>query len=455
MPGFTMFGRVGRFGACVIVAAGLGSALHAPDASALPAFARQTGQACAACHVGAFGPQLTSFGRDFKLNGYTLQTGDDTKVPLSAMLVQAYTHTSKDQSGPAGPYAGTNNNNSLQELSLFYAGRISDHLGAFAQATYSDIERKLALDNVELRYSKAFTHADGGGVYGFSLNNNPTVSDVWNTAPAWRFPYQASELAPAPLASPLIAGGLEQSVVGSTAYVFLDHTWYGELGAYKTLSPSVLDKINAGDPGRIVGLAPYWRFAYNHDGDNQTLAFGLSGINARLRPRGEGGPANGYRDITVDGAWQKTLGDDDTVSVNGTYTHEAQSLDQSYAAGDAEHRHASLDAQTLDFSWHHGGTYGATVGLFAVQGSRDHGIYVTEDDAGSLQGKPDSNGATYQIDYTPFGKTDSWEAPFANLRLGLQYTTYSKFNGASSNYDGAGRNASDNNTLFAFLWLAM
>jgi hypothetical protein len=26
------------------------------------------------------------------------------------------------------------------------------------------------------------------------------------------------------------------------------------------------------------------------------------------------------------------------------------------------------------------------------------------------------------------------------------------YNGASSNYDGNGRNASDNNTLYAFLW---
>jgi len=32
------------------------------------------------------------------------------------------------------------------------------------------------------------------------------------------------------------------------------------------------------------------------------------------------------------------------------------------------------------------------------------------------------------------------------MRVGLQYTGYSKFNGASSNYDGFGRNASDNDT---------
>ena len=44
--------------------------------------------------------------------------------------------------------------------------------------------------------------------------------------------------------------------------------------------------------------------------------------------------------------------------------------------------------------------------------------------------------------------------PWLNVKLGLQYTAFLNFNGASSNYDGAGRNASDNNLLFLYLWLA-
>jgi len=36
----------------------------------------------------------------------------------------------------------------------------------------------------------------------------------------------------------------------------------------------------------------------------------------------------------------------------------------------------------------------------------------------------------------------------------VQYTAYGRFNGASKNYDGFGRNASDNNTLFIYTWLA-
>jgi hypothetical protein len=36
----------------------------------------------------------------------------------------------------------------------------------------------------------------------------------------------------------------------------------------------------------------------------------------------------------------------------------------------------------------------------------------------------------------------------------MQYTAYNKFNGGGSNYDGLGRNASDNNALYLLLWFA-
>lgn len=66
--------------------------------------------------------------------------------------------------------------------------------------------------------------------------------------------------------------------------------------------------------------------------------------------------------------------------------------------------------------------------------------------------RPDTRGQVLQLDWTPWGKEDSWLAPWANVRLGAQYPWYSRYNGARSNYDGAGRNASDNNTLFLFAW---
>ena len=63
---------------------------------------------------------------------------------------------------------------------------------------------------------------------------------------------------------------------------------------------------------------------------------------------------------------------------------------------------------------------------------------------GSPNGKPNSSWGNVEVDYLPW----------LNVKLGLQYTAYTKFNGASKNYDGNGRNASDNNMIFGYVWFA-
>src|ERR1700677_1346356 len=105
-------------------------------ALAIPAFAVQTGQPCTACHVGGFGPQLTPFGRQFKLEGYTMRSGDDFTAPISAMAVASYLQTAKDTAFPPAPHYGTNDNVALDKLSFFLAGGDGDHFGGMAQATY-------------------------------------------------------------------------------------------------------------------------------------------------------------------------------------------------------------------------------------------------------------------------------------------------------------------------------
>jgi hypothetical protein len=42
--------------------------------------------------------------------------------------------------------------------------------------------------------------------------------------------------------------------------------------------------------------------------------------------------------------------------------------------------------------------------------------------------------------------------PWQNVKILLQYVNYQKFNGDSTNYDGNGRNAKDNNTLYLLGW---
>lgn len=42
-----------------------------------------------------------------------------------------------------------------------------------------------------------------------------------------------------------------------------------------------------------------------------------------------------------------------------------------------------------------------------------------------------------------------------NLRVGLRYTAYLRFNGGTANYDGFQRSASQNDSLFVFSWMAL
>ena len=93
--------RAGASAFSVLALAGLGLLATAQPAAAVPSFARQTGQPCAACHT-AF-PELTPFGRRFKLDGYTLEGGDGNyPVPVAAMVQSTLTEYLHKLDAPAG-----------------------------------------------------------------------------------------------------------------------------------------------------------------------------------------------------------------------------------------------------------------------------------------------------------------------------------------------------------------
>src|SRR5665213_1711957 len=90
----SVLNRLRRFGLVPLLTLGF-SGLCAGSALAVPSFAIQTDHPCQSCHVGGFGPQLTPYGRDFKLHGYTERAGA-FNLPLSAMAVASYVRTRKD-----------------------------------------------------------------------------------------------------------------------------------------------------------------------------------------------------------------------------------------------------------------------------------------------------------------------------------------------------------------------
>ena len=425
--------------------------LTAGGAAAVPAFAVQTGQPCQACHVGGFGPQLTPFGRDFKLRGYTIRT-NSFNIPLSAMAVASYVRTQTDQPGPPANHYADNNNVSLDQASLFLAGGVGSHFGALVQATYDGVARAFHWDNLDVRATTTAKIKGADMVLGLSLNNAPTVQDPYNTLAAWGYPYTNSSLAPSPAAAPLI-GSLAQTTLGLTGYAWINSLFYVEGGGYQSPGAGFLTHagVDPTDPGNIKGTAPYGRIAFNKNFGQQNFEFGAFGLAADIYPGHDEttGLTDHYTDIGLDAAYQLFASRKDAFTVNARYTHEDQGLDASQALGLATNGRDTLEDLRFDASYYWRSIIGVTVGAFDTWGSADPLLY-----AGNATPRPDSSGFLFQVDGTPFGGAGSPLGPRFNMRVGAQYTAYTRFDGASQNYDGFGRNAADNNTFRLFTWIA-
>jgi hypothetical protein len=428
--------------------------LGAVPAAAVPAYAVQTGQACQACHVGGFGPQLTPFGRQFKLEGYTMRAGNAFTAPISAMAMASYVQTASAQPSPPAPHYATNNNLTLDQASLFVAGGIGDHFGGFTQWTYDGVGRAFAWDNMDLRATDHETVAGSDVLLGLSLNNSPGTQDSWNTLPAWGFPYTTSDLSPSPATGTVMDGMLAQAVLGVSAYAYWDSSIYTEFGLYWTPPHGFLRAmgVDPADSGIVQGAAPYLRIAYQKDFGTQNFEVGAFGLFPDVYPGGDKttGTTDRYSDLGLDASYE-FMGDSSNIyTVNARYTHENQNLAATFLLGGAAATHDHLDDLRLDASYYWRNEIGGSIGAFDTMGSADALLY-----ADNRTFKPDSAGFLFQVDYTPFGGADAPLGGRFNMRVGLQYTVYTKFDGAGSNYDGFGRSAADNNTLRLFTWVAL
>src|SRR6266581_3735569 len=436
-------------------------------ANAVPSYARQTGVACQGCHT-VF-PELTPFGRSFKLNAYQIdnlpqvQGITSTKEyelllnqvpPISMMFQTSYTQTSKAL--PDSLVAGANAQDGQllfpQQASLFYAGRIAPGVGTFIQITYDSVSGNFHLDNTEIRYAKQLMGGTDSLTWGLTMNNNPTVQDVWNSTPAWQTPFdQRTNAAPVPGAVTQIDGVLAgRGVAGLTGYVWWKNSIYAELGLYRsspqgfagTAGAGPLDSSNA--DGVLTRWAPYWRVAYERQWDRYSWSVGAYGMMMKISPGGTppvqaiGPPTDRFNDVALDSQYQ-FIGDENIYSVQTTYIKERQTFDATPTANGNN----DLKTFRLGGSYYLRRTYGAALGYFSTTGSSDTLLYPAGPVFGFANGSPNSNGWIAEFNYLP------WQ----NVKLTLQYTAYQKFNGASSNYDGS-RNASDNNTLYLLLgWL--
>ncbi len=425
-----------------------------PDsAEAIPSFARQTGLSCMACHT-VF-PELTSFGRQFKLNGYTMTNiktlvqkesyskGTKTREVLKLLRISSlsmafktgFTHVAKD-------IPGTQNNNAEfpQSLSLYYGGAITPHMGSFIQLSMEADEGTFGIDMIDLRYANTSQIGKLPFLYGFTLDNGPMMGDVWNTASPWSYPYSASGVAPAPSAGTIVEGGLMGSV-GAGTYSLFGNTVYLGFSVYRSAPFGTVFPPDNASLNTIKGVSPYWRAAIQHQWTKSYLSVGTFGLATKLYPVGVTGATDNYTDFGFDLQYEYAFGKGQ-FTLHSSYVLENQKFDASYAAGDTQFSKGNLNSFKTDASVYLRKGFKFTLGYFSYNGSADNIIYFPDAVEGSRTGLPDSNGIMTQIDYLP------WE----NTKISLIYTAYNKFNGAKDNYDGFSRNAGDNNSVYLQLW---
>ena len=422
--------------------------LNAPSLLANPSFTRQTGLACNVCHTTA--PELTEFGRMFKLNGYTMTGLKQVSVPpgkheaglsLNAAIPLGFMLTIADTAMVKTAPGTQNGTVELpQQLSLFFADAVTPHMGAFAQITYTQTDDHLSIDNVDIRYARQGTLGGKPLVWGLDVNNNPTVEDLWNSVPAWSFPFHGPDAAASPITAPLITG-LGQDVAGLGAYAMWNAEWYGDFSVYRSAHTGGAVPLDGNGFGiNILGAAPYWRVAWNHSAGSTNVEIGSYGIYVRSVPNAVTGISDTYLDPAADFQVQQALGAD-SISLHGTYIHERDQLRNEFDAGNLTFAQHNVSEARADAIYHWGNRFTLAGAYFNYFGTSDALLYPAADYSGSVNGSPDSDGYIIQ--------GSVW--PRENVEMLLQYTGYLKFNGSSHNYDGSGRNASDNNTVYTGL----
>jgi hypothetical protein len=282
---------------------------------------------------------------------------------------------------------------------------------------------------------------------------------LWNTTPAWAFPYAASTIAGTPSTHTIIIeGAFSAHVGGAGVYAYINDMLYLEASAYRTLDFNAQNAVGVDPfdaPGLLDGFAPYWRAALEPHWGNNSLMVGtfgmMSSVHNWIDPTFLAGTTgtlpltDKFTDVGFDSQYQYQ-GDNYWLTLRGSYINEFQQLDSTFSMGGAANPTEELNSLHLQGSFAYGGDNRIvlTGQYFNTWGTSDPILYASLASGFS----PDSNGWIAEIAYIPFGtgKAPGW--PWLNARIALDYTFYNRF-------DGTRIGASGNNTLFLHLWLAM
>jgi hypothetical protein len=437
----------------------------ANQAKAVPTFARQTGQSCVACHAGGQFPELTPYGRIFKLTGYTIGSQGN---PFSAMLIADVTQNKNNIDSTGSTISQLNNVPIIDYGSVFVAGKITDNIGGFSQFTYNVYDSidsnknwrgHLSSDNTDVRYTNRFLTSANDLILGVTVHNSPGVQDVWNSSSAWGYPYVAPSGSTAGFnglpVSTVLDGSLGAKFAGIGGYAYWNKSIYVELTGYETAS-GFWRVFNLGNKAGNLnypitysdGISPYLRVAYTHDWNEQNVMVGLIAMNTNIYPTDPNtgfpilGATTHYQDKGIDAQYQYLL-DPHTVSAHFRYVRENINDDTGGIYATSAHTSSTFTKITYTYR----NQYGVDLAYKSITGSPDSQAYIgngTNTYTGSANNSPNTRLWTPEVFWLPM----------QNLRIGLQYNLYTEYLGATTNYDGNGRNATDNNSAYLYAWMA-
>ena len=150
------------------------------------------------------------------------------------------------------------------------------------------------------------------------------------------------------------------------------------------------------------------------------------------------------RIAAIDTQIDRTLFRKDVLSLRGTYIHENSDLASS-ASVPLLRRSGGITGRAPSEHFYGQCRIPFRQSLYRAHsvgsipsGTVDTLLYPAGAVSGNANGDPRSAGYIVNFSYWP------WQ----NLQLAAQYTGYTRFNGGANNYDGSGRNASGNNTIY-------
>ena len=269
------------------VSALLSAAIWAPQAQAIPAFARQVGMPCSACHYQHF-PVLNSFGRAFKEGGFTMVgaesvvEGDGLSIPATLNLAFVtnlqYTKTNGPTTNLDQISKNTNNGTfSMTQYSLFMGGRVGTNIGFEGEiglsggADLASVKLPFAQDWGSFKTLEVPFTTDGlGAAQGFEILST-------GASPVHLFNQQdlAATSAQQYIGTATAAHGL--ALVAANDYGFVNFTKWspdtmlGTSGsanaapAYSTANPIAAPATGVGDPGTGSPTSNYLRAAWLGD----------------------------------------------------------------------------------------------------------------------------------------------------------------------------------------------